>query len=93
MADKWYFILFQSIHDVLKAEKVLKSHDLNVEVVPVPRTLSSDCGVCIKSAEPVEQLITMVGDMGNIHCFEFDGITYEPAKPRTGTQGFSGSLS
>ncbi len=44
-----YFFLFRTIHDVLKAESVLKSQGTLFELVPVPRTLSSDCGVCITS--------------------------------------------
>jgi hypothetical protein len=76
--DKTYFILFATIHDVLKAEKLLKKHDLTIEVVPVPRSLSSDCGVCIKSSMPWEGLEGFIGPMPGITSFAFDGKDYTP---------------
>jgi hypothetical protein len=78
--DKAYYILFRTIHEVLKVEKLLKNHGLDTEVVPVPRNLSSDCGVCIKSKASVEELIPLLGDMVDIKCFVFDGMEYKPGK-------------
>jgi len=80
--DKAYYILFSTIHEVLKVEKVLKNSQADVEVVPVPRSLSSDCGVCIKSKAPVELLMDLIGDMAGLKCFLFDGIEYKPGKHR-----------
>jgi len=40
-------ILFPSIHFVLKAEKLVKGKGFSVDLIPVPRQLSSDCGVCM----------------------------------------------
>ena len=40
-------MLFDSIHQVLSAEKILKKNDLKIELQPVPRTISSSCGMCI----------------------------------------------
>jgi len=74
--DKVLYLLFTTIHDVLKAEKRLKSVTVNVEVVPVPRSLSSDCGVCIKSSEPSHMLVNLLGDMAGLRCFLFDGTEY-----------------
>jgi hypothetical protein len=65
---------------VLRVEKLLKSQDVDVEVVPVPRTLSSDCGVCIKSKASIKTLVDLLGDMKNIRCFLFDGVEYKPGK-------------
>ncbi|WP_456434510.1 DUF3343 domain-containing protein [Thermosulfuriphilus sp.] len=39
--------VFPSIHHVLKAEKVLKSQGIPVELVPIPREISSDCGMAL----------------------------------------------
>ena len=39
--------IFSSIHFVLKAEKLLKKTGLAVETIPVPRKISSDCGIAI----------------------------------------------
>ena len=40
-------LIFHSIHRVMKAEKALKLAGLDVRLVPVPRQLSSDCGLAI----------------------------------------------
>ena len=41
-------ILFDSIHHVLAAEGVFKKHGVWYDLVPVPRGLSSDCGMAIE---------------------------------------------
>ena len=41
-------LLFPSVHYVLQAEKVIKQKGFSIKVIPVPRHLSSDCGVCIQ---------------------------------------------
>lgn len=40
--------IFHSIHRVMKAEKVLKGAQLEILLIPVPRQLSSDCGLAIR---------------------------------------------
>ncbi|PNU18545.1 hypothetical protein C2E25_17110 [Geothermobacter hydrogeniphilus] len=42
--------IFHSIHRVMKAEKLLKSADADILLIPVPRQLSSDCGLAIRIA-------------------------------------------
>lgn len=42
-------ILF-SIHFVLKAEKILKKNNISHDVIPVPREISSDCGMAVEFA-------------------------------------------
>jgi hypothetical protein len=41
-------VLFQSISSALRAEKLLKKQGIAYKLIPVPRHLSSDCGVCIR---------------------------------------------
>ena len=65
---------------MLKAERTLKDAAVDVEVVPVPRTLSSDCGVCIKSGEESDVLAGLLDHMAGIRCFIFDGTEYKPGK-------------
>lgn len=73
---KAYYILFTTIHEVLKAEQLLKGREKDIEVVPVPRSLSSDCGVCIRSEAAPEVLAGLLGDMAGYRCFLFDGTGY-----------------
>ena len=45
-----YVAIFNSIHRVMKAEKILKELRLPILLIPVPRTLASDCGLAIRYA-------------------------------------------
>jgi len=42
------YILVDSTSHALKIEKLLGKHNLPCKLVPVPRHLSSDCGVCVR---------------------------------------------
>jgi hypothetical protein len=78
--DKVFYIMFVTFHDVLKAEKLLRGHRLDVEIVPVPRGLSSDCGVCLKSRSPVELFFGLLGQVTGVRCYVFDGVEYKPGR-------------
>jgi hypothetical protein len=41
-------VLFYSTSAAIRAEKLTKEEGLKVKLVPVPRHLSSDCGVCLR---------------------------------------------
>jgi hypothetical protein len=41
-------LIIHSISGALRAEKLLKAENLFIKVIPVPRHLSSDCGVCVR---------------------------------------------
>ena len=46
--DKDYVAIFHSIHRVLKAEKILKQAGVDFLLIPVPRQLTSDCGLALR---------------------------------------------
>jgi hypothetical protein len=49
MKDKKSYdvILFKAVSYALKAEKILKKEGLTHKLIPVPKHISSDCGVCL----------------------------------------------
>ena len=60
-----YVAIFHSIHRVMKAEKILKKKQVDMLLIPVPRQLTSDCGLAIRYAEKDRQEIEAVlGDAG-----------------------------
>ncbi len=75
-ADNIHFLLFNTIHDVLKAEKILKKEKINFELVPVPRNLSSDCGMCIKLSDDLAKTKEKIEGIIVERCFSFDGSSY-----------------
>ncbi len=77
--DRIVFILFHTIHDVLRMEKTLKKQGIRHELVPVPRNLSSDCGMCIKLLDDVERIRQYLEDFEVERSFFFDGENYDQA--------------
>jgi hypothetical protein len=58
-------LTFESIHAVLKAEKLLKQGEFAHEIVPTPREISSDCGMAIRVSEEIgEKAKTLLVDKG-----------------------------
>jgi hypothetical protein len=53
--------VFESIHFVMRGEKILKGAGLVTDVVPIPREISSDCGMALvfgcQDRDRVEQLL------------------------------------
>ena len=43
--------IFNSVHRVMKAEKLLKGEKIPMLLIPAPRALSSDCGLAIRYAD------------------------------------------
>lgn len=43
-----YVAIFNSVHKVMKAEKLLKKESIPMLLIPAPRSLSSDCGLAIR---------------------------------------------
>jgi len=41
-------LLFESVYQVMRAEKILMGKGFPVDLIPVPRQISSDCGVAIE---------------------------------------------
>jgi hypothetical protein len=60
-----YVAVFHSIHRVMKAEKVLKAAGAAVLLIPVPRQLTSDCGLALRYDEEgraqVEEILAREG--------------------------------
>ena len=55
--NSYSVVLFHSTSGALMAEKLLKKAGIAYKIIPVPRHLSSDCGVCLRFASHDESLI------------------------------------
>ena len=64
-------VLFASTHFAIRAEKLAKEKGLAVKLIPVPRHLSSDCGVCLRFDRSfrsrIEKVLTGQVEIGAIH--------------------------
>jgi hypothetical protein len=44
----YYILIFESIHQVMKAEQLLLADHINCDIIPTPKEFSSDCGMSIR---------------------------------------------
>jgi hypothetical protein len=57
-ADQNYCVaLFDSVSQVMKAEKILKNAGIPHKLIPVPRSISTDCGVCLRFLPEQKEMI------------------------------------
>ena len=45
---EYYVALYKSVSHALLSEKILKSAGIPFKLIPVPKSISSDCGICIR---------------------------------------------
>ncbi|WP_129124531.1 DUF3343 domain-containing protein [Geomonas oryzae] len=58
--DGDFIAIFNSIHRVMEAERLLKDQGLKILLIPAPRTLAADCGLAIRYAEDVRPEVEAV---------------------------------
>lgn len=61
--------LFQSSSYALRAEKILAQEKIQSKLMPVPRFLSSDCGVCLRTDHADREKAITVMEKNRL-CFE-----------------------
>jgi hypothetical protein len=69
MKDKKSYdvVLFKAVSYALKAEKILKKEGLPHKLIPVPKHISSDCGICLMVHLDVkDKIITALEDKVDI---------------------------
>ena len=56
--DQTYYVaLFDAVSRVLKAEKILRQAGIPYKIIPVPKSISSDCGVCVRFLPEQKEII------------------------------------
>lgn len=58
--DGDYVAIFNSVHRVMEAERLLKDRKLKMLLIPAPRELAADCGLAIRYAEDVRDEVEAV---------------------------------
>jgi len=64
--EPYWVVLFESTSAALMAEKLLKKAAVPHKVIPVPRQISSDCGVCIRFTAAVRGDVESVLTSGRV---------------------------
>lgn len=61
--DQYNYMTFKSVSYAMKVEAALKKHDVKFKIIPVPRSISSSCGLCVRFyKEDLEILKSIVAD-------------------------------
>ena len=65
MSDQECALVLESVHFVMKAETLVKSAGLYCDLIPVPRNISSECGMalCFHCVD-LERVMTIIDDHG-----------------------------
>jgi hypothetical protein len=75
-------LIFQGTHQVMSAEKCLKKAKVPMRLIPVPRRLTSDCGLAIRIFHPdrarAKQILTGSGILPqSVHILRDEGMYEE----------------
>jgi hypothetical protein len=71
MEEKFAVALVYSTSYALRVEKLLNEIDVETKLIPVPRHLSSDCGVCVRFPNSEKDKVQKLLDSKQ---FEYEGV-------------------
>ena len=72
MADiKNTVILLHATSHAIRTEKLIKKAGISCKLIPVPRHLSSDCGVCVRLEQSNREKAINILEEANI---EYEGV-------------------
>ncbi|MCX5852782.1 MAG: DUF3343 domain-containing protein [Deltaproteobacteria bacterium] len=70
---EYNIILFKSVSYALKAEKILKAEGIPFKLIPVPKHISSDCGICLRIEADIREWIKDVLE-GSVEILEIRSL-------------------
>jgi hypothetical protein len=65
-STRYTVILVYSTSYALRAEKVLLKAGISCKLIPVPRHLSSDCGVCIRIERADQEAVLQLLEVASV---------------------------
>lgn len=70
-------VIFKSTRDMIQVERALKKCKYNFKVIPVPRSLSSECGMAIEIGADLIEAVEKVADEKRVVVTIFDKDSLE----------------
>lgn len=70
--EKFNIITFESTHEAMRCEKVLKDKGFKVRIIPLPSEISAGCGLSLKlNLEDYKEIIENLNKYtNNFKCYE-----------------------
>lgn len=66
MNTKYKLITFKSVTFAIQFEKEMKKNEIPVKLIPVPRSISSSCGMCGRFEDNFTDKITQICSENNL---------------------------
>jgi hypothetical protein len=60
--SKMILFLFESVHAVISADRNCHAAGIHCKIIPVPRSVTSQCGLCVEADSQVEKRIAALLD-------------------------------
>lgn len=57
---RYKIMLFETVSLAMKAEKILKAEGIPFKLIPIPKEISPDCGICLRFTTDMEEKIAAV---------------------------------
>lgn len=74
MPNSFAVALFQSTSAALRAEKLVGEQGIRVKLIPVPRHISSDCGVCLRYPRAQEPQVRAILENAGVDVLGFHPV-------------------
>jgi hypothetical protein len=75
LPSEYYLVLLKSVNQTMWADRILKQKEIPHKLIPIPRHLSHDCGVCIRLEH------TYYEQARNEICGAIEDVRFEPLVP------------
>ena len=63
--SKFLYVIFKSMTYVLSAERIARKNGISCRMIPIPRNISTDCGMCISiKSEDKDILLSTLEEKG-----------------------------
>jgi hypothetical protein len=72
---EYYLVLLKSVNQTMWVDRILKQKGIPHKLIPMPRHLSHDCGVCIRLE------LTHYEQARNEICGAIEDVRFEPLVP------------
>jgi hypothetical protein len=69
--ERFAVVIVYSTSHALRAEKVVQEAGIDCKLIPVPRQMSSDCGVCVRIPRSQTRAVRRLLKVARV---EFEGI-------------------
>lgn len=65
-----FYLIFRRTVDVMMADEWLSKNNVSYKIVPVPKEISGECGLCVLTEEPWEKVLSLIKDAKPVAVYD-----------------------